>query len=161
MRSSRGKLSRFGFLLFFFVDTRHVHVQEPSRQDAQPPVPWRHTVEGADKHTWPHTKRELPGTNRAQSRKLACHGRNSPALRDLVASFHNHGEMPKANFLALECLPASQRCDRPDDTQGRHSTVRVNSMCARASRGGGSGCSMFRFRPSTRTVPAQTGTAPR
>jgi hypothetical protein len=24
-------------------------VQWPSRQDAQPPVPWRHTVEGADK----------------------------------------------------------------------------------------------------------------
>ena len=26
----------------------HVHVHLPSRQDAQPPVPWRHTVEGAD-----------------------------------------------------------------------------------------------------------------
>ena len=25
-----------------------VHVHLPSRQDAQPPVPWRHTVEGAD-----------------------------------------------------------------------------------------------------------------
>ena len=25
----------------------HVHVYSPSRQDAQPPVPWRHTVEGA------------------------------------------------------------------------------------------------------------------
>ena len=34
------------------VDARkvhvHVHVQLPSRQDAQPPVPWRDTVEGAD-----------------------------------------------------------------------------------------------------------------
>ena len=28
----------------------HVHVYLPSRQDAQPPVPWRHTVEGADKN---------------------------------------------------------------------------------------------------------------
>ena len=27
----------------------HIHVQLPSRQDAQPPVPWRHIVEGADK----------------------------------------------------------------------------------------------------------------
>ena len=29
----------------------HVHVHSPSRQDAQPPAPWRHNVEGADKHT--------------------------------------------------------------------------------------------------------------
>ena len=29
----------------------HVHVNLPSRQDARPPVPWRHPVEGADKHT--------------------------------------------------------------------------------------------------------------
>ena len=27
----------------------HVHVHLPSRQDAQPPVPWRHPVEGADR----------------------------------------------------------------------------------------------------------------
>ena len=27
----------------------HVHVELPSRQDSRPPVPWRHTVEGADK----------------------------------------------------------------------------------------------------------------
>jgi hypothetical protein len=26
----------------------HVHVQLPSRQDARPPVPWRHNVEGAE-----------------------------------------------------------------------------------------------------------------
>ena len=26
----------------------HVHVHLPSRQDAQPPVPWRHIEEGAD-----------------------------------------------------------------------------------------------------------------
>ena len=31
---------------FFHV---HVHVQSPSRQDAQPPVPWRHNVEGANR----------------------------------------------------------------------------------------------------------------
>ena len=30
------------------VDTVHVHVQLPPRQDAQPPVPWRHIVEGAE-----------------------------------------------------------------------------------------------------------------
>ena len=29
------------------LGTVHVHVHLPSRQDAQPPVPWRHTVEGA------------------------------------------------------------------------------------------------------------------
>ena len=29
----------------------HVHVHSPSRQDAQPPAPWRHNVEGADRHT--------------------------------------------------------------------------------------------------------------
>ena len=26
----------------------HVHVHSPSRQDAQPPAPWRHNVEGAE-----------------------------------------------------------------------------------------------------------------
>jgi len=26
----------------------HVHVKLPSRQDAQPQVPWRHNVEGAE-----------------------------------------------------------------------------------------------------------------
>ena len=31
----------------FVVKKVHVHVHSPSRQDAQPPVPWRHTVEGA------------------------------------------------------------------------------------------------------------------
>ena len=33
----------------FFVVRVNVHVHLPSRQDAQPSVPWRHTVEGADK----------------------------------------------------------------------------------------------------------------
>ena len=31
-----------------FGFTVHVHVHLPSRQDAQPPVPWRHIAEGAD-----------------------------------------------------------------------------------------------------------------
>ena len=34
----------------------HVHVHSPSRQDAQPPVPWRHNVEGADFPRAHHSK---------------------------------------------------------------------------------------------------------
>ena len=32
----------------------HVHVHLPSRQDAQPQVPWKHIVEGADRIQGPH-----------------------------------------------------------------------------------------------------------
>jgi hypothetical protein len=38
------KNGRFGALFYVHV---HVHVHSPSRQDAQPPAPWRHNVEGA------------------------------------------------------------------------------------------------------------------
>ena len=37
-----------------------VHVHSPSRQAAQPPVPWRHTVEGAD-GTETHTETDTGG----------------------------------------------------------------------------------------------------
>ena len=43
----------------------HVHVHLPSRQDAQPPVPWRHTVEGADFNR-SHNKKLLQNLNRQE-----------------------------------------------------------------------------------------------
>ena len=52
----------------------HVHVHLPSLQDARPPVPWRHTVEGADSTT--HTE----GTRGGGARRCEGGGRQQVVL---------------------------------------------------------------------------------
>jgi hypothetical protein len=45
----------------------HVHVHSPSRQDAQPPAPWRHNVEGAEAKQASKVKVQVRTSKQAES----------------------------------------------------------------------------------------------
>ena len=54
---SSGKESALSKRRFTHVDAVHVHDNLPSRQDAQPQVPWRHNVGGAESTSTPDSSK--------------------------------------------------------------------------------------------------------
>jgi len=119
----------------------HVHVKLPSRQDARPPVPWRHTVEGADQSNTkfgfsPHKSITPP----LSPTPLFSRSLPEPFSRPQFSSPPPRRLSPRRRRSSVVSCPARaglQGTARPDATGGR--TAGTGSSCSSSNTPASSG----------------------